>query len=141
MKRKCKAGLTIIEILIAMMLIGVAVSGLIAANGSLTRLNGAGVELSTAEFLIEQVRERTTSMGFASLLSLNNGAYNPPQDASGNELAGYSNYEQQISVKYVSNNDLTVVVGNGASDYIRVSVDIVRDDRVVSSGSWIKARY
>lgn len=141
MKRKCRNGLTIIEILIAMVLIGIAVAGLIAANGSLTKVNGAGVELSTAEFLIEQVRERTVGMEFASLNSLDNRCYSPPLDATGVELAGYSNYEQQIKVKHVTNDDLTIIDNTGNSKYIRISVDIVRDDRIVSSGRWIRANY
>lgn len=141
MKHKCRNGLTIIEVLIAIMLIGVEVAGLVAANGSLTQLNGAGVELSTAEFLIEQVRERTAGMEFASLNSLDSRCYGPPQDATGIELADYSNYEQQIRVKHVTNDDLTVLDNTGISDYIRISVDIVREDRIVSSGSWIRAKY
>ena len=54
---KCSDGFTLIEVLIAILLVGLAIVSLVSANGSFTQANGAGVELSTAEFLIEQIRE------------------------------------------------------------------------------------
>ncbi len=55
-----KNGMTIIEVLMAIILIGVAIASLVAANGLLTKANGFGLDLSTAEFLTEQIRELTT---------------------------------------------------------------------------------
>ena len=48
-----KQGFTLIEVLVAVVLIGLAIASLVAANSSFTRANGAGVNLSTAEFGIE----------------------------------------------------------------------------------------
>ena len=56
---KTNSGFTLLECLLATLLIGVAVAALVAANSSFTKVNGSAVELSTAEFLIEQIKELT----------------------------------------------------------------------------------
>ena len=58
-----KNGFSLIEVLIAIILTGLAIASLLAANGVFTKAHGAGVNLSTAEFLIEQIKERTALSG------------------------------------------------------------------------------
>ena len=60
-KKKQSSGFTLIEALFAAMLLGLVVAALAAASGAFTMANGYGVDLTTAEFLIEQIREMTTS--------------------------------------------------------------------------------
>ncbi|MCL5282935.1 MAG: type II secretion system GspH family protein [Planctomycetes bacterium] len=55
-------GFSLIEVLIATVLVGLAIAALVAANGSFTMANVAGADLSTAEFLVEQIRELTTML-------------------------------------------------------------------------------
>jgi len=43
-------------------LLGVAIAALMVSNRALTSANGAGIEISTAEFLVEQIREMTASL-------------------------------------------------------------------------------
>ena len=52
-----KRGFTLIEVLVAIMLLGLAIASLVATNISLTKANGAGADLSTSEFLIETQAE------------------------------------------------------------------------------------
>lgn len=134
-------GFTLIEVLLAVILVGIGIAGIVSANGYLTKVNGAGVELSTAEFLVEQIRERTAEMNFSSITSLNNKTYSPPEDSAGTVLTDFSDYTQQIKAVHVTSADLTVVDGGGSSDYVRVTVEILRNARVVTSGSWIRANY
>src|SRR3989304_6042625 len=58
-------GFTLVEVLIAVVLIGVAITALMGANGAFTMVNGAGVDLTTAEFLTEQIRELTAILPVA----------------------------------------------------------------------------
>ena len=51
-----------IEVLIATILIGLSIAALVAANGSFSLANVTGADLSTAEFLAEQIRELTTML-------------------------------------------------------------------------------
>ena len=57
--RKAKA-FTLIEIMVAIVLVGLAIASLVGANSAFTQANGVGTNLSTAEFLAEQIRELTT---------------------------------------------------------------------------------
>ena len=56
---KYKNGFSLIEVLIAILLVGLAMAALMASNTAFTKANGAGTDLSTAEFLVEQIRELT----------------------------------------------------------------------------------
>ena len=55
-KKKQSSGFTLIEALIAAMLLGLVVAALAAASGAFTMANGYGVDLTTAEFLIEEAK-------------------------------------------------------------------------------------
>jgi type II secretory pathway pseudopilin PulG len=61
----CKTGFTLIEVLIATILVGFSIAALVAANGSFSMANVTGADLSTAEFLVEQIRELTTMLPVA----------------------------------------------------------------------------
>jgi len=47
---------------IAVILVGVSIAALVAANTSFTLANGTGADISTAEFLVEQIRELTAML-------------------------------------------------------------------------------
>lgn len=53
------AGFTLIEVLIASVLVGLAIAALLGANSSFSLANATGADLSTGEFLVEQIRELT----------------------------------------------------------------------------------
>ena len=55
-----KSGFSLIEVLFAIILVGIAIAAMVAANISFTKASAAGTDLSTAEFLIEQIKELTT---------------------------------------------------------------------------------
>ncbi len=55
MKQKNRTGFTLIESLFAAMLIGLVVAAIAVSSGAATMVNGVGIDLSTAEFLIEEI--------------------------------------------------------------------------------------
>ena len=59
---KYNNGFTLIEVMIAIILVGLAIASLVGANSAFTQANGAGTELSTAEFLLEQIKELTATL-------------------------------------------------------------------------------
>ncbi len=83
-----KNGFSLIEVLIAVILVGLAIASLLAANGSYTRINGAGVVLSTAEFHIEQIRELTILLPVVDPQS-ETGTFGPEEAG----LAGYDDLD------------------------------------------------
>ncbi len=133
-------GFTLLESLFAVMLIGLAIASLVATSGAFTMKNAAGVDLSTAEFLIEEVREWTVQQTFDTLEALPDQSFNPPLDMSGAALNDFSAFTQQINVDHVLASDLGQVDSTGTSDFLRVTVSITKNGRPISSASWIRAR-
>jgi prepilin-type N-terminal cleavage/methylation domain-containing protein len=152
-------GFTLIEVLVSTVLIGVAISALLAANGSSTRVNGAGVDMTTGEFLLEQIRELTAVLpivdptdaetfgpeepnlvDYDDIYDFNSvNPLCPPIDASGAELIAFSSFSQQISVENVSANNFSLSDPN--SPFIRVTVSVRQNGTEVCNASWIRAQY
>lgn len=140
MKRRCcrdENGFTLLEALFAVLLIGLAVVSLVAASGAFTMANGAGLDLSTAEFLIEEVRERTAGMAFDDLPTLDWKNYSPPVDVEGAAMPELAIYGQRIRVQAVSPSNLSTP--QAGSDFVRVEVTITKNGAPISSARWIRA--
>jgi prepilin-type N-terminal cleavage/methylation domain-containing protein len=136
-KRPAQAGFTLIEAMIATVLLAIAIVGLMVANQAYTQVNSAGLDMSTAEFLIEEARERTASIEFDNLAAFA-GSYSPPQDIEGNSLTDFADFTQQVAVQNVSASDFTVP--EAGSDFVRVTVSILHGGSAISSADWIRAR-
>ncbi len=156
-----KQAFTLIEVLIAIVLVGLAVASLVAASGALTKANAAGVDLSTAEFLIEQLRELTALLpvvdpqtgistfgpeeaalaNYDDLDDFDNSSFSPPINANRQLLNDFAAYTQQITVQNVSVSNFEQVVADHNSSFVRVTVRVFLNAREISSTSWIRARY
>jgi type II secretory pathway pseudopilin PulG len=133
-------GFTLLEALFAAMLIGLAIAALLGTSSAFTMKNAAGVDLSTAEFLIEEIREMTSAESFDSLLAYNDiPPFNPPVDLQKNQLTDFAAFTQQIQVDYVNDSNLTQTA-TGPTDFLRITVTILKNNRPISSASWIRAR-
>jgi len=136
-------GFTFVEVLIAIILVALAIASLVAANISFTRANAAGTDLSTAEFLIEQVRERSISVDYDDLNSLihfDGVPFSPPINADGEYLTDFAAFSEQIIVENVSEQNFEQVVGYDSS-FIRVTAKVFLNSKEISSAGWIRARY
>ena len=80
---KIPNGFTLIETLFAAMLIGLVIAAICVSSSAATMVNGAGIDISTAEFLTEEIRERTTGFDFDTLLTYSGITYSIPIDISG----------------------------------------------------------
>ena len=140
-KKRFNRGFTLIECLMAVLLVGIAVAALVAANGSLTRINAAGAELSTAEFLIEQIRELAALVDYDDIDDLNNITFNPPITSDQQPLTDFSAYTQQVTVDYIQQADFSAVDPTETSDFVRITVKVLLNSKEISSASWIRANY
>ena len=159
---KYQSGFSLIEVLIAILLVGLAIASLVAANGAFTRANGAGTDLSTAEFLLEQIRELTallpvidpetedavfgpegteTLASYDDLDDFDGASFSPPIGVDRNLLTDFAGFSQQITVENVSASDFEQVVGDHSSYFVRVTVKVSLNSRGISSMSWLRARY
>jgi len=162
-------GFSLIEVLIATVLVGMAIAALVAANGSFSMANVAGADLSTAEFLVEQIRELTTMLpvaepgattwtvlgletgeSFANLITLddvddwnafNSASLGGPINAQRTPLTSLAAFSQQVTVQKINPSNFDLLDTTGNSDFVRITVNIVENGRPVSSASWIRARY
>jgi prepilin-type N-terminal cleavage/methylation domain-containing protein len=155
-----KNGLTLIEVLVAIILIGVAIASLVAANGLFTKANSFGLDLSTAEFLIEQIRELTTPLPavdpntgtdifgpeagetlatYDDLDDLNGASPRPPINANRQPLNDFAAFTQEITVENVSDTNFETVVPHHSSHFVRITVKILSNNNEISSASWIRA--
>ena len=138
--QKRNGGFTLIEALFAAMLLGLVVAALAAASGAFTMANGYGVDLSTAEFLIEEMRELTANEDFDTLLAGYDGqTFNPPKDIRNSDMSAFAEFSQQVQIDYVSSGDFTNTV-TGPTDFVRVTVTVSKGTQSISSTSWIRAR-
>ncbi|MGB2863588.1 MAG: prepilin-type N-terminal cleavage/methylation domain-containing protein [Sedimentisphaerales bacterium] len=159
---KYKSGFSLIEVLIAILLVGLAIASLVAANGAFTKANGAGTDLSTAEFIIGQIRELTmllpvidpetelftfgpesgeTLAVYDDLDDFNGATFSPPISAERIPLNEFSAFYQQITVENVNPSNFEQVFANHSSSFVRVTVSVFLNSRKISSASWLRARY
>jgi len=133
-------GFTFVEVLIAIIFVGLAIAALVAGNGVFTQGTAVANEMSVAEFLTEQIRERTALTGYLSLISTFNNVYSPPRDVQNNPLSNFAAFSQKITAAYVNDTNFTQVVGSN-ENFIRVTAKIYLGTKEISSTSWIRANY
>jgi len=157
-----KSGFTFIEVLFAVLLVGLAIASLLSANATFTRANGAGVDLSTAEFIISQIRELSmllpvidpetefatfgpeageTLADYDDLDDFNGATFSPPISTERTVLSEFASYSQKITVQNVNASDFEQVVANHGSDFVRVTVQVYLNSKLISSASWLRTRY
>ncbi len=156
-------GFTLVEVLMAVVIIGIAIAALVGANGAFTQVNGAAINLSTAEFLIEEIRELTTMLpvidpesgtaefgpeadettvaDYDDLDDFDNANFCPPVDVSATAMTDFGSFTQQVTVENVNPASLETPVPDHSEDFVRITVAILQNNRLVSSASWIRARY
>jgi type II secretory pathway pseudopilin PulG len=155
-------GFTLIEALFAILLVGLAIASLMGANASFTRSNGAGAELSTAEFLLEQVKELTATLpvsdpqattwttfgpeepslaAYDDLDDFDGASFSPPISAGKVSLADFAAFTQQVTVQNVRASDFGIVDPDRSTAFVRITVRVLHNSAEISSASWIRARY
>ena len=162
---KYESGFTLFEVLVAVLLVGMAVAALVGSNIAFTKANGIGAEMTTAEFLAEQIRELTTMLPVsdpgtsawttfgheeATLAGyddvddfdgFNSASLGAPIDSRRQLLTALSAYSQQVTVQNVSASNFETVAADSSTSFIRVTVNIYLGSNLVSSTSWLRARY
>lgn len=156
-----RKGFTLIEVLIATVLVGLAIAALLLASQSFTMANASGADLSTAEFLIEQIRELTallpvidpeggtTTFGpeeaglaaYDDLDDFDGATFSPPINAGRAVLNNFAAFSQQVTVENVNASNFEQVVTDHGSSFVRVTVSVRLNAKEISSVSWIRAQY
>lgn len=160
--RSCR-GFSLIEIMISVVLVGMSITALVVANNAFTMANGAGADLSTAEFLVEQIRELTTMLpvsddpdatswttfgpeeatlaAYDDVDDFDNATFSPPISANRTVLSDFSTFSQHVTVENVDASNFDAVVADCSSGFVRVTVSVSQNGGLISSTSWIRARF
>lgn len=156
-------GFTLIEALIASVLVGVGIVALLVAAKSGTQVNMAGRNITQATYLSQEIREWTLKLPFSDpdagdagnppgpdgsdpqefvddLDDLLDVTYSPPRDASGQAIPDADGWSQHISLQWKDPDSLGTTVTVGSSDVIRVVITIARDGHDVLSTGWLVTR-
>jgi len=160
--RNRKQAFTLVEVLVAIVLLGIAIVTIMTSNVSLSIANNYGTDLTTAEFLVEQIKEMTTllpvsepnvalpSFGietgetlatYDDLDDFDGLSFLPPIDSQRQTLTAYPAFAQQITVQNVSASDYSQVVSDNSTDFVRVTVTVLQNGGEVTQQTWIRARF
>lgn len=130
--------------MLAVVLLGIAIAAIVGSNAAFTQQTAQAGELSTAEFLIEQIRELTALMPVkdpnqANICnSFDNKTFHPPIDSQQRPLANFSAYSQAVTVDYVSATNFQLAVADNTSDFVRITVKILYNGSEISQAKWIR---
>jgi len=155
-------GFTLIEAAIAVIIIGLGVTALMAVSGSCTRVASGSTRLSHAIFLAQAIREWTLSLPFVDpdeletydppgpnlsdpqgsaddLDDLMDATFDPPVDGVGQVLAGYPGWSQNVSLAWVHPVDLSPMQP-GTSNAVAVEATINFHGQPVFNAGWLVMR-
>jgi len=165
-KARYNNGFTLIEVLFGVILVGISIACLVATNITSTRANNIAMNLSTAEFLTEQIRELTTllpvvdpEINWETIVTLgpesgeiwsdydevddfdgfDSANISAPISADRKVLNDFSAFTQRVTVEKVSDvNFEQVVPDNYLSGFVRVTVEILLNSEPLYSVNWIR---
>jgi prepilin-type N-terminal cleavage/methylation domain-containing protein len=158
--RTGRGGFTLVEVVIATVLVGLALTAIMISVRSNTIVNDAGTKLTQASFLAQEIREWTLTLPFRDqdvgdrgnppgpdgsnpqvwvddLDDLMNVTYCPPRDGEGYAINALPDWSQSITMTWRDPNNLSQTVANGTSDVISVNVDVKHSNKLVLSSGWL----
>lgn len=138
--RRCASaeGFTLMEVVISIVIVGTAIVSLMMLFASGTTVNQYGNDLSMAVFLADQLRSMTDENNIDELLINPNQTFNGV-DASGIQIAGLEQYQQNLQVQSINPDDMTVYVGPDV-DAVLVTATVTKAGKELTSVSWLRTR-
>ncbi len=161
-KRTKPKGFCLIEVAVAVCVVGLGMASLMAATGACTRAREGGSRLSKAVCLAQEIREWTVRLPFSDPDELDAGnppgadaydpqggaddlddlmgaTFDPPRNGQGSSMGDMVGWSQTMTLTWVTPYRLTEVQP-GESDTVRVQVNVRHDGQDVFSTEWIIAR-
>ncbi len=131
-----RSGFTLIDIMIATLIIGLGMTALMMLMGAGTQVNEYGRDLSSAVFLAEQIRNMTEEMSYDDLAALNGQAFTGC-DGNGNPVSGLEHYSQSILVEPINPATMTPWT-NPDPPACRITVTVSQGNTRLSRMSWLR---
>lgn len=154
-----RAGFSLVEVAIAVPIIGLGVAAAVAMSRASTRATDGGRQLTEAVFLAENMREWSLLLPMADpdpaeagnppgadpsdapgapddLDDLLDATFDPPRDGQGRPVKDKVGWSQQVTLTWVNPNTLTTVP-DGASQTVRAQVQIRFQGQPVFATTWL----
>jgi prepilin-type N-terminal cleavage/methylation domain-containing protein len=155
-----RSGFTLIEAVIATAIVGLGVSAMMMASQAGTRVNADSQEQTRAIFLAQEVREWIATLPFKDpdvgqqnnppgtdgsspqtfvddVDDMMDVTYSPPRNGQGTAITAMSGWSQKIKMTWVNTANFSSPVADGASNVIKVRVDILRGRKTVLTTTWL----
>jgi prepilin-type N-terminal cleavage/methylation domain-containing protein len=149
---RSRRGFTLIEVAVAVVIVSLALTALLVAVQSNTRVNDMGAKLTQAAFLAEEMREWTLLLARTDPNAVDDDnpfhyeggpsqPYCPPRDGSGQAISSLAQWSQAVTLAYRDPNDLlSSPGGGGTSDVVNVIVDVRFQGQSILETSWLVAK-
>jgi MSHA pilin protein MshD len=145
-----RRGFTLLEVMVAVVIVGIGVAGMMAATQSNTRVNASGCDLTQATYLLEEIREWSMKLPYADpnghapgtdnppndVSDFLHVTFSPPRDACGGQIAGLPGWSQVVTAQWKNPASLQNNVAAGSSDVVRITVTITHNSVTVLASSW-----
>jgi len=137
--RPLRRGFTLIEAAIVTAIVGIGIVGVLELLCAGTMANMDSAQLTTAVYLANNIDEMMQGKTYSTLKSTyDNRTYDPPVDATGGALSGFSGWKQVVSVKYVDHNLLTSIVPDSQVEPTsRITVTVLHNGYAIYTASWV----
>jgi hypothetical protein len=155
--RPTRRGFTLIETAWVTVLVGVGCIATMTLLAAGTQSNAAGMQITTAVNLANNIHEISYGLAFAdpqnpnqwssrestvtaydNITDLDGQTFSPPLDVRRQPIAGYANWAQRIKVQSVDPNMLYSVRPNTMTlSTARITVEILHNGNVVHTVSWL----
>ena len=135
--RSQRNGFTLIEAMLAVMIVGLGIAALMHVFTAGTYVNQYGDRLSKSVFLAEELRSMTDDVDFDDLLAFNGLTFNGV-DANGAAVAGLGDFQQSFEVTAVNPLDMEAIVVLDP-EVIRITANVAYNGNQVTSMSWLRS--
>ena len=121
-------GFTLIEAAFTTMIVGIGVVAMLQLIAAGTVSNVEGVKTTTGINIAKGLREKTLTMSFNQVRSLNGMKYSPPIDGRGAAIEGFEHWRQIITVQPVDPDKLNTNNSSTHPAALRESVKVQEND-------------
>ncbi len=134
--RSNRGGFTLIEAAVAIIFVGLGMTGMLASLSSGTRSTQGSYELGRAGLLVRELREYTFTIPFNDLSSQ---TYAQCIDGQGDtmDFDGQSQWSQKIAVSRRQDGNLEAIDSTGTSNCKYVQASILYKNQTIMEAEWL----
>lgn len=138
-----RRGFSYLDVMVTVIIVGVAVTGLMQAMASSTMVNVTARDAEVAVNLARNVHERAMSLPMSGVDALNGRTFTTPIGSDGNALTGYTDWTQTVQVSRVladASHDIKAnATGTPTTRLRRITVQARHKGAVIYNESWLLA--